>query len=53
MNNHASQLVTELKLTVKTYALEEDSVNKVEFLDSKQRSFEEGVKEWLKGTREV
>ena len=57
MNNQASQLETELKLhgdklTVKINALEEDFVNKVEFLDSKQRSFEEDVKEWLKGTQE-
>ena len=57
VNNQASQLETELKLhgdklTVKINALEEDFVNKVEFLDSKQRSFEEDVKEWLKGTQE-
>ena len=56
-NNQASQLETELKLhgnklTVKINALEEDFINKVEFLDSKQRSFEEDVKEWLKGTQE-
>ena len=55
-NNQASQLETELKLhgnklTVKINALEEDFINKVEFLDSKQRSFED-VKEWLKGTQE-
>ena len=57
VNNEASQLETELKLhsdklTVKINTLEEDFVNKVEFLDSKQRSFEENVKEWLKGTQE-
>ena len=57
VNNQASQLETELKLpgdklTVKISALEKDFVNKVEFLDSKQRSFEEDVKEWLKGTQE-
>ena len=57
VNNQASQLETELKLhsdklTVKINALEEDFVNTVEFLDSKQRSFEENVKEWLKGTQE-
>ena len=57
MNNQALQLETELKLhsdklTVKINTLEEDFVNKVEFLDSKQRSFEENVKEWLKGTQE-
>ena len=50
------QLETELKLhgdklTVKINALEEDFVNKVEFPDSKQRSFEEDVKERLKGTQ--
>ena len=57
VNNQASQLETELKLhgdklTVKINALEEDFVNKMEFLDSKQRSFEEDVKEWLEGTQE-
>ena len=57
MNNQASQLETELKLhsdklTVKINALEEDFVNTVEFLDSKQHSSEENVKEWLKGTQE-
>ena len=57
VNNQASQLETELKLhsdklTVKINALEEDFVNTVEFLDSKQRSSEENVKEWLKGTQE-
>ena len=57
VNNQATQLETELKLhgdklTVKINALEEDFVNKVEFLDSKQRSFEEDVKEWLKGRQE-
>ena len=57
MNYQASQLETELKLhgdklTVKINALEEDVVNKVEFLDSKQRSFKEDVKKWLKGTEE-
>ena len=56
VNNEASQLETELKfhsdkLMVKVNALEEDFVNKVEFLDSKQHSFED-VKEWLKGTQE-
>ena len=57
VNNQASQLEIELKLhgdklTVKINALEEDFVNKMECLDSKQRSFEEDVKEWLKGTQE-
>ena len=57
MKNQASQLETELKLhgdklTVKINALEEDFVNKEEFLVSKQRSFEEDVKEWLKRTQE-
>ena len=57
VNNQALQLETELKLhgdklTVKINALEEDFVNKVEFLDSRQRSFEENVKERLKGTQE-
>ena len=52
VNNQALQLDTELKLhgdklTVKINALEEDFINKVEFLASKQRSFEEDVKEWL------
>ena len=49
MNNQASQLETEPKLyknelTEKIKALEGDFVNKVEFLDSKRRSFEEDVK---------
>ena len=57
VNNQASQLETELKLhgdklTLKINSLEEDFVNKVEFLDSKQRSFEEEVNERLKGTQE-
>ena len=37
---------------MKINALEEDFVNKMESLDSKQRSFEEDVKERLKGTQE-
>ena len=57
VNNQALQLETELKLqrdklTVKINALEEDFVNKVEFLDFKQCSFED-VKEWFKETQEV
>lgn len=57
MNNRGSQLQTEHKLhgdklTVKINALEEDFVNKIEFLDPKQRSFEKDVKEWLKGAQE-
>ena len=57
LNNEASQLETELKLhgdklTVKINALEKDFVNKVVFLDSKQHSFEEDVKERLKQTQE-
>ena len=57
MNNQASQLETEPKLyknilTEKINALEGDFVNKVEFLDSIRRSFEEDVKERLKRTQE-
>ena len=54
---HRMQLETELKLhgdklTAKIIALEKDFANKVESLDSKQRSLEENVKERLKGTEE-
>ena len=39
-------------MTVKINALEEDFASKVESLGSKQRSFEENVKERLKETQE-